>query len=213
MKTPGQKHNLRIAFLDIENAPNLAWVWDYYEQNVIDVNTEWQLLSFSVRWEGESKVHTYALPDFKGYAKDKMNDRALAWELWKVFDEADVIIAHNGDRHDIRKAHARFIAHGFGPTSPFRTIDTLKIARRHFKFNSNKLSYIAKFLGLGSKVQHTGWELWSKCISGDPAAWSLMRKYNAQDVVLLEKVYRKLLPWHLNVPTLTPLKLRRMLSV
>ncbi len=29
----------------------------------------------------------------------------------------------------------------------------------------------------------------------DPAAWKVMEKYNKQDVLLLEKVYDRLLPW------------------
>ena len=29
----------------------------------------------------------------------------------------------------------------------------------------------------------------------DPAAWKVMEKYNKQDVLLLEKVYQRLLPW------------------
>jgi hypothetical protein len=32
-------------------------------------------------------------------------------------------------------------------------------------------------------------------MNNDPAAWKMMKEYNIHDVVLLENVYYKLLPW------------------
>jgi predicted RNA-binding Zn-ribbon protein involved in translation (DUF1610 family)/rRNA-processing protein FCF1 len=171
-------------------------VWGKWEQNVIEFKSEWHLLSFSVMWVGERRPTTWALPDFKLYAKDKENDRDLAQKLWEVLNEADLVIAHNGDKFDIRKSNARFLINGFKPPSPYKTIDTLKIAKRNFKFNSNSLNDLAQLLGLGRKHKHTGFELWRKCMEGDLRAWATMKRYNAQDVVLLWKVYMKLRAWH-----------------
>jgi DNA-directed RNA polymerase subunit RPC12/RpoP len=38
-------------------------------------------------------------------------------------------------------------------------------------------------------------ELWKECMLWNPSAWKTMERYNRQDVVLLEKLYYKLLPW------------------
>ena len=72
------------------------------------------------------------------------------------------------------------------------TIDTLKISRSKFKFNSNKLDYIAKFLGVGQKIK-TDYGMWkdimlNKC----KVSMAKMVKYCKMDVVVLEKVFKEL---------------------
>ena len=113
-----------------------------------------------------------------------------------------MVIAHNGDQFDIKKLNARFIYYGMTPPSPYKTVDTLKVARRYFAFNGNKLGDLGPHLGLGEKVKHTGFDLWLGCLNGKPEAWELMKTYNRQDVVLLEKVYNKFLPWIRNHPNM-----------
>ena len=185
----------KIAFFDIETAPLKGYTWGIWETNVIEVAEDWFLLSYAMKWEGQKTIHVKALPDYRGYKSNKKNDKALATDLWKMMDEADVIIAHNGDAFDIKKANARFIAHGLPPVSPYKSIDTLKIARRNFKFDSNKLDNLGKYLKVGAKLPHTGKHLWFGCMEGDEKAWRLMRRYNKQDVALLERVYLKMRPW------------------
>jgi hypothetical protein len=185
---------LKICFLDIERCPDLGYVWGKYDQNVIAVETDWHLLSYSVKWQGGSTV-TKGLPDYIGYKTNKTDDKALAKDLWRVFNEADIIIAHHGDRADIPWSTARFLVHGFPPPSPYRTVDTRKLARKYFGFSSNKLDDLARQLGLGRKLPNTGFDLWKRCMDGDAGAWRVMLKYNEQDVRLLEKVYLKLRSW------------------
>jgi len=112
------------------------------------------------------------------------------------------VIGHNGDKFDVKKTNARFIAHGMNPPSPYKTIDTLKVARRFFKFDSNKLDQLGRYLKLGRKVETGGIQLWFGCMSGKMSAWNKMVKYNKQDVQLLEDVYLKLRPWMSNHPNL-----------
>lgn len=129
--------------------------------------------------------------------------RELVTELWNLFNQADIIIGHNGDKFDIRKSNTRFIEHGLTPPDPYKTIDTLKAARKYFSFNSNKLDDLGRRLGIGRKIKTGGFELWLGCINGDIKAWNLMKKYNRQDVLLLERVYLKLRPWIDNHPNLS----------
>ena len=185
----------KIAFVDIETAPSLGWVWQKYETNVIDFKTDWYLLSFAVKWAGEKKVKVYGLCDYPGYDKNREDDSKLVDDLWKVFDEADIVIGHNGDSFDIKKSNSRFLTHKLPPPSPYKTVDTLKIARRAFKFDSNKLDDLGRYLGVGRKLPHTGFHLWKGCMNGDPEAWKLMKKYNAHDVELLEQIYFLMRGW------------------
>jgi hypothetical protein len=88
-----------------------------------------------------------------------------------------------------------FLLHHLAPPAPYKQIDLLKVVRKEFRFASNKLDHIAQRLDLGKKAAHEGYQLWVKCMNKDPDAWKVMEKYNKQDVILLEKVYERLLPW------------------
>lgn len=196
-------NSTRILLMDLETAPNRAWIWGKYEQNALGFDKEWYVLCYAYKWLGDKTTRAVSLPDFKKlYKKDPEYDARLMQELWDLLDEADIVIAHNGDQFDIKKANARFIAHGLQPPSPYKTIDTLKVARKHFKFNSNKLNDLGKHLGVGEKVETGGFKLWEGCMEGDLTSWKKMVKYNKQDVELLEKVYLKLRPWMTNHPNM-----------
>lgn len=182
---------VRVLFYDIETSPNISYTWGKYDQNVIDFKREWQLLSFSYKWLGEKEVHCITRLDFN----DK-TDKGITKALWKLLNEADVVVAHNGKSFDNKKARAKFIEHGLPPTAPFSVVDTKEVAKAHFQFNSNKLDDLGKLLGVGRKVRITqGFELWLDCMAGKKKAFEEMARYNKQDVKLLERVYLKLLPW------------------
>lgn len=188
-------HKTKILLFDIETAPNLSWVWGKYEQNVIAYQQEWYMMTFAYKWLGQKQIKAKALPDFKTYKKDHTNDRELVAELWSLLDEADIVIAHNGDQFDIKKANARFLYHGLPAPSPYKTVDTKKVLKRYFKLNSNSLNDASELLGLGEKVDTGGFDLWLGCMAGKATAWRDMVKYNKQDVHLLEKLYLATRGW------------------
>lgn len=165
------------------------------------------------KWEGESKVHTVSvLDDPKRFEANPHDDYYVVSKLQDVLGEAGVLVHHNGDSFDQRYVATRALIHGMPPTPPVTTIDTCKVAKCKFLFNSNKLDYIAKVLGVGrKKVTSPG--LWMRVLQGDPkAVKEMVGAYNKQDVLLLEKVFKKLQPYipnHVNrelfggaVPTL-----------
>lgn len=196
----------KIAFFDIETAPSLGYFWGkLYETDIIEVMSPWYMLCFSWKWEGDDKIHTRALPDYKRtFRRDKQDDRELIKDLWKLFDEADILVAHNGDYFDIRKAYTRFAMMGLPPPSPAKQIDTYKEAKKWFDFESNRLGTLGRLLGVGTKIANTGFALWKRVMtSADPRAWGLMRRYNRQDVRLLYRVYKKLQGYMRNHPNVT----------
>lgn len=188
----------RILLLDIETAPILADVWQLFNNNVsIDqIKSDWYILSWAAKYLGESDVTCDSLFHYpKSFKKDPENDEHIVRSLYSIMSKADIIIGHNMDKFDFKKSTARFIKYGLEPLPYVRTIDTLKIARREFKFTSNRLDYLARYLGIGKKVSHEGHSLWTKCQRGDPKAWAKMIEYNCKDVDLLEEVYMKIRAW------------------
>lgn len=194
---------MKILVLDIETAPMIADVWKLWDNNVglNQIVQDWYILSWAAKWLDGKRVY-YA---DQSKANNIEDDRAILVELWGLLDQADIVIAHNGNRFDIPKINARFLKAGLPPPSPYRQIDTLKIAKAKFKFTSNRLAYLAKFLGVEEKEEHhafPGHSLWVETRKGNAKAWKEMRKYNIQDVDTLEQVYFKLRPWDSKHPNL-----------
>lgn len=195
MKQKIAKDALKVLLIDIETAPNLGWTWGKYEQNVIKFEQESYMLCFTAKWLDSDKIITVGLDDFKGYNPLVPSDKELCQKLWDILDAADVVIGHNADKFDIKKINTRFLVNKINPPSPYRTIDTLKLAKKYFSFNSNKLDDLGQTLQLGRKLDTGGFDLWLGCMKGDKKAWDKMKKYNKQDVLLLEKVYMEMRPW------------------
>lgn len=172
----------KILLFDIETAPIVGYTWGLWEQNVIDTKEEWYMLTFSYKWLGEKTTHVLSLPDLPTYKLDPKNDCELVAKLWELFDEADVVIAHNGDAFDIKKANIRFIKHGFTPPTPYKSIDTKKVAKSVFKFDSNKLDNLGKFLGLGEKLETGGG------LSCGSDVWQETRNLGKRCVIITSKM-------------------------
>lgn len=188
---------MKILFLDIETSPIIADVWKLWDNNVglNQIAADWYILSWAAGWLGTDKVQ-YA---DQRHAKNLEDDSEILAKLWTLLDEADVVVAHNGDRFDVPKINARFIKAGLPPPAPYRTIDTLKIAKGKFKFTSNRLAYLATFLDVPTKKQEhsefPGHSLWVEVRKGNLKAWRVMKEYNVADVEALKHVYLKLAPW------------------
>jgi len=135
-------------------------------------------------------------PDYFWIEQDKSSESGLYNNYCApTASEADIIVAHNGNSFDFKWLNYIFLKHGLDPVPPYKTVDTLQVARGNFYFTSNKLDFISQRLGVGAKVKHEGFGLWTKCMAGDDDAWKRMEKYNKGDVLVLEGVYKKLRPF------------------
>jgi len=185
---------MRILLLDLETSPNLAYVWGLWNQNV-SVNqmvSSTEVICFGARWYGQKKVQ------FSSIHHD--GKEAMLKAIHELIDEADAVVGWNSASFDIKHLNREFLENGLLPPSPHKDIDLMRVAKQKFRFPSNKLEYVANKLGVGSKVKHSGFELWVKCMAGDEKAWREMKKYQIQDVNLLVELYEKLLPWIKNHP-------------
>jgi DNA polymerase elongation subunit (family B) len=189
-----EKAHANILILDIETAPIKAYVWSLWKQtvNINQIVNDWFCLTWSAKWLFDKKVISDKLT---GQEAIKQDDKRIIKNLWSLLDQADIVIAHNGDQFDIPKINTRFIIHGLNPPSPYQTIDTLKTLRKNFGFASNKLDHVNRMLQLRQKIDTGGFELWDKCYKGDDKALALMEKYNINDVRILEETYLRLRPW------------------
>lgn len=185
----------KILLIDIETAPINAYVWSLWKTNVIEIIEDWYLLSAAWQWHGNDEIL------FARKSKQKANDRALVKTIWDLFDEADVVVAQNGDRFDIPKMTAKFVQYELNMPSHFTTVDTLKMARKH-GFTSKSLDNLARRLGIGRKLPHQGKHTWLGCIAEDEDSWKVMEEYNKHDVWLMNEVWGRLAPYSDVVPNM-----------
>lgn len=182
----------KVLILDIENSPNIADVWGLFKQNIgiNQLRANGELLSFAAKWVGEKEAI------FMG--RDEYSEKSILHGVKALINEADVVVAHNGDKHDLPWLRTRMMFHKMRPFSPVKQVDTLKLAKKFFKLPSNKLEFVAEFLGVGKKLKHgafPGHELWTECMKNNPKAWAEMKRYNINDTAILEGVYLALRPW------------------
>jgi DNA polymerase elongation subunit (family B) len=179
---------MKILLLDIETAPNTAYVWGLFKQNIpiSSIVESSYTLCWAAKWYGEKQVFFDS--------RHKSSHKTMLKGIHKLMEESDAIVHYNGSRFDIPTLNKEFLLHNFKPPAPSKQMDLLQVARRQFRFPSNRLDYVANALGLGQKHKTT-FDLWVDCMAKDPTAWKKMESYNKQDVLLLEKVYDKLKPW------------------
>ncbi len=123
------------------------------------------------------------------------SDFSITKKIVKLYNEADVVIAHNAKGFDNKVLRTRSIFHNIDPLARNTVIDTLEVARAGFLFSGNSLDDLANFFGIGRKLPTPGYSLWERCYEDDPKAWKLMEKYNKHDVYLLKKVYDRMRPY------------------
>ena len=190
----------KILLFDIETLPMWIRVWGLYKQRptIKQIVKDWIALSWSAKWLHESEMMSDILSPKE--IKDR-NDERICKSIWKLIDEADIIIAHNCSRFDIKKLNSRFMIHGMMPPSPYQIIDTLTHSYKIAAHTSHKLDWLGQLVRNEGKID-TDYELWIKCENGDKEALAEMLAYNIEDTRLLEEVYLWMRPWMRSHPNM-----------
>ena len=180
-------------FYDIETSYNIVKSWRIgfnINLNMEDIIQERAIITIAYKWEGEEDVTVLSW--------NKGCDKKIIEDFVKVMAEADELVGHNVDRYDTKFIMARALKHNIPVLPKYQSTDTLKLAKKHFMLNSNKLDYIAQYLGIGHKTKHRGLSMWDDIIlRNDSKALEEMIEYNVQDVFLTEQVYHKLMEYSL----------------
>lgn len=189
------KKEPKILIFDIETSPITAYVWGLFKQNIsIDaIVDDWYVISWSAKWLGKKEI-------ISSWSPTRHDELVTISELWDMLDEADIVVAHNGKKFDVKKINAKFFEYDIGLPSYYKVVDTLQIAKGNFAFTSNKLDYITKLKGNDGKHK-TDFQLWKDCMDGDLEALDKMVAYCEQDVLELEKIYLELRAWDSSHPS------------
>ena len=201
---------MKILAYDVENLPMITNTWGLFGQNINHKNIIEHASIISVAWGfvGETKINLTSIADCKSRLERNIyDDYHPVAQFHKVLNsnEEFVLLAHNGDQFDTKKLNTAFLRHNLPPVNPRQSIDTLKEARRLFRIDSNRLDYIARFLGVGEKMDTGGQDLWNNILQWKYpeygtkpnkalalSALTYMGKYNKHDIVILKRVFEKM---------------------
>ncbi len=192
LKIEARQKPIKRLFFDIETSYHLVRSWRIGSKVHLlpmHIKEPKKIICISYKWQYENKIHTLKWSNFK-------SEKKMLKAFVKVLGEADEIVGHNGDKFDIRELRTRCIANGVLMFPTYRTLDTLKKARQYFSFPSNQLDYIGRFLEVGRKLDHDGFQMWIDIVENkSKKALAKMIKYCERDVALLEDVYFVIAPY------------------
>jgi hypothetical protein len=182
-----------ILILDIEWRPTKAWVWRAWDETVQpdQIIDDGGVLCVGLKWLGKRKRYIFS--------EWEHGKKGMLKETHAMLSQADAVVTYNGDKYDLPKLNGEFLRYGF-PSPPAPTsIDLIKTVKK-LGFFMNRLAFIGPFLGLGGKVSHEGFSLWTKVMKGDEAAIKRMTRYCLKDITLTEQLYKRVRPYIRNHP-------------
>lgn len=189
----------RLLVIDIERLPGHAIVphrgltvegdfWDLNgwkhtigrRINPDDV-TEWpRTICAAWRWQGERRIH------FASEWGDGHDGMVQA--IWEAFDRADVAIGHNLDGFDLKHCRTDWWLQGLGEPAPFKTVDTLKVARK-LGTESRTLDALLRRLGEPGKTDKYQIQMARDACAGVATAQKRIERYNKGDIGATERLY------------------------
>ena len=206
--------NVNAVTLDVERIPGRHSTW-HRGQTI--TGPFWDLNEIKA-WTGK-RIHADDVSEWprticaawKWYDQEDV-EFAAEWEVggydgfmravWDVFDQADLIIGHNADRFDARHLMGGWAEMGLPAPSPHKVIDTLKIARGTFAYESNTLDALNKRLGIDAKTDKYDSRVAKAAVAGDKEAQDRIRFYNMGDITASEALFDRLRPYAKGIPHL-----------
>ena len=204
----------KVVTLDIERIPGRAKV---YHHGVTSYGDFWDLNGWK-HWLGR-RIHADDVLEWprticaawKFYDEDEVHF-AAEWEVggyagfmqrvWDVLDTADALVGHNSRGFDGPHLLTGFAELGMPAPSPYKDIDTLVIARRAFKAESNTLDALAKRLGVDAKTDKYDVRVAQAAVAGDKDAQRRIESYNRGDIIASEALFDRLRPYAKGIPHL-----------
>lgn len=195
----------KILLLDIETLPAEYYSWSPDPRFLSPEMQKkpWSIACWAAKWLFDPEIMGEVVS-----ADDAENreDGKILGGMWKLVDEANIVITQNGVKFDMPSLNTRWVTHGYKPPSYYRNVDTLLTAQKKFRFTYNRLEELGMAFGIGRKMKMDFTD-WKSCLEGSKKdrqdALDKMLVYCKRDVApLLEDVYLYMLPWMDNHPNL-----------
>lgn len=193
----------KILLFDIETSMIVGYVWGMFKQNLslAQIKEDWYTICWSAQWLGEEEILNDSV-HLHGKAPFRNHEEIVVRNLWKLLDEADVVVAYNGKKFDRKKINTKFLEYGLNEPSPYKVVDPMLIIKGNFAMTSNKMDWVARYTQDLEHKDATNIQLWIDCMEGSVEASEYMLKYCDQDIAVLKNVYLAVRGWDKTSPNL-----------
>jgi len=181
---------MKILILDIELAPMVIYQWSLDNRGWTSPNNiveDSYVLTWAAGWHNQKKVYSDSI--------HKSGKKGCIQSIHKLLDAADCVVGYNSIQFDMKILESKFLEYGL-PRVEYNNIDLMRVCKRHFRFSSFSMNYVAKKLKIGQeKLETGGFDLWKGCMAGKASSFKKMLKYNIQDIHVTRALYYKLRPY------------------
>jgi len=204
----------RIVLFDLETIPDLREVMKVFPglsayPGLTLKASICSILCMGYKIHGEKRTNIiHAWDNKKVWDADVNDDKILCEKIYNVLKDADALVTHNGRRFDLKFLQTRLLKHGLPPLPKIQHIDTCVLAKSNLLMYNNRLQTISKFLTSEEKMENGGWDLWVDVHNRKAKAMEKMSDYCKQDVVALQAIFKRLLPFVTIMPNYNNYKTR-----
>ena len=186
----------KILIYDIETPRVEARLWWSGKQyvNGMQLTSEPNVITIAWKWLGEEKVYVDKWDK-------KQSDKKLMKNFLKVYNQADMVIGYNNDKFDNKWINVRALKHNLDVNTYVQSYDIMKQSKGKNRLPSYSMNALAKFVGVETKLQHSGLQMWNNIQFGTKEeakeSMQLMVDYNIQDYLATRKYFKS--PIHVGV--------------
>jgi len=155
------------------------------------------LLSYAIKEYGKKKIYSSAITQKE--IRSEYLDKKLTERLVKDFSRFDVVVTYYGSRCDIPYMRTRALKWGipFPSYGYIKHIDLYYLVKSKLSLNRNRLETACSLLGIEGK-NHVFGDKWIRAVTGHIPSINYILDHNKRDVVITEKLYKKLITFSAN---------------
>ena len=198
-------NSVKYLYFDLESSLMEGYFFKIWDENIPISRVKKHSHLLTASWatnDGEVESIRITPEDVK-----TSNDFAVVVKMIEMINSCDVLVSYNGKRFDIKLLNTRAIYWGLPPITTKKHIDLFEQAKKSFKFPSNSMQNVSKYLGLDGKIETGQTMLWERCANYDNKevcnqALEEMETYNRQDIVATRDLHKRLQGWGKNTPNI-----------
>lgn len=196
---------VNYLYFDIETSPCISYHFNHYDVTVRQEHKIKESHLLSVSWAfNDGEVQGFKLTPEEVANGD---DLTLVVNLIEAIEKADILVGYNSKKFDIKYLNTRAFYYGIPPLSTTKHIDLYEQVKKSFKFPSNSMGNVSKYIGLEGKLETEGWSLWRKCMEHwntevCEQALTDMLTYNKQDIEATRDLHKRMQGWLKQAPNI-----------
>lgn len=204
-KVKEDDNSVKYLYFDLESSLMEGYFFKIWDENIPITRVKKHSHLLTAAWatnDGEVESIRITPEDVK-----TGNDFAVVVKMIEMINSCDVLVSYNGKRFDLKLLNTRAIYWGLPPITAKKHIDLFEQAKKSFKFPSNSMQNVSKYLGLDGKIETGQTMLWERCANYDNKevcrqALEEMETYNRQDIEATRDLHKRLQGWGKNTPNI-----------